>query len=342
MRKIYLDVLRIISCMAVVMFHIAGLWIQKNPITSSSYIFAQSIILLSSFMVPMFVMISGVVFLDLNREISFRHIGKKIIGLLKLYFVWSLVYYIFLGAKSQSITEFVHQIVGGHYHLWYIPMCIGLYSVVPLLRSMFAQRENVIYFVVMSFILNFICLVLYQTGWVPDLYTVIGKLQLNMFTGWIFYFVWGYSLSLLKVDKKIRILIYVLTGITVIAVLINVVYTALKGQNAVYVYNDFSLNRGLYVTAIFLIFKENEQHFRNWINKSRKSYVGILQLSQLTLGVYLVHALVIEKRAVLHIALDECNPIWAILCMTMAVCVISFLTVYILNKIPVVRKVFLA
>lgn len=101
MRKIYLDVLRIISCMAVVMFHIAGLWIQKNPITSSSYIFAQSIILLSSFMVPMFVMISGVVFLDLNREISFRHIGKKIIGLLKLYFVWSLVYYIFLGQNHK-------------------------------------------------------------------------------------------------------------------------------------------------------------------------------------------------------------------------------------------------
>ena len=96
--------------------------------------------------VPLFVMISGALMLDENyvfaKEKWFRHILK----LLCFFLFWSVAYavlYPFIKHEEINLLNAVRSILKGHYHLWFIPMIIGLYLMIPLLR-LWVNRQKAI------------------------------------------------------------------------------------------------------------------------------------------------------------------------------------------------------
>ena len=67
-RKYYLDVLRILACVAVIAFHITGIWNGRAALLYKNMLL---------FHVPVFVMISGSLFLNPDHESSLSTLYKK-------------------------------------------------------------------------------------------------------------------------------------------------------------------------------------------------------------------------------------------------------------------------
>ena len=83
--------------------------------------------------VPVFVMISGSLFL--SREITIKELYRKYIFRIAAAFVfWSAVYAVRSYLKEGSLFSAWDLFVAGNYHLWFLPMIIGLYMIVPFMK----------------------------------------------------------------------------------------------------------------------------------------------------------------------------------------------------------------
>ena len=85
------------------------------------------------FAVPIFVMISGALFLQ--RDIPTKIIYTKyILKLSVAYIFWSLIYSLYYGGNlSRHVINFINST----FHLWFIPMIIGLYIAYPIIMHLF-------------------------------------------------------------------------------------------------------------------------------------------------------------------------------------------------------------
>ena len=90
-RRWELDIIRIIACAMVVVIHVAGYGMEiMNPETWNWQV-RNLIVSMTKCTVPIFFMMSGVLFL--NREISIKQLYKKYIShILMLWLIWSSFY----------------------------------------------------------------------------------------------------------------------------------------------------------------------------------------------------------------------------------------------------------
>ena len=164
-RNFSLDIARIIAVLAVVMVHCSADFATNNPLNTKEFVFGNLFDSLSRIAVPFFLMISGSLFLDEDKEISLKTIlSKKIKSLAIITILWSIiystVYYIIfplLTIKIINVRRFVVGVIRGHYHMWYLYMIIGLYIITPFLKK-FVSKENkkmVLFFIIISFCFKF-------------------------------------------------------------------------------------------------------------------------------------------------------------------------------------------
>lgn len=143
------DLLRIISCISVIVIHVSfGLLsdvdISKNRFDYISVVFFNTV---SRFAVPIFVMLSGAFLLSNKKNSDYHYFYKKSfikIGIPTIIFsILFLLYYLFLnfiqikiGLKTHSsLFEPVIGFVTGapYYHLWYLYTTVGLYAITPII-----------------------------------------------------------------------------------------------------------------------------------------------------------------------------------------------------------------
>jgi surface polysaccharide O-acyltransferase-like enzyme len=97
-RSYHLDILRIIAIFSVLLMHTAGhtsSFFQNSPQTFT-YQFLSIFDTATRFAVPVFVMISGALFLDSNKVLSTKKLYRKnILRLVIAFFFWSLIYVLF-------------------------------------------------------------------------------------------------------------------------------------------------------------------------------------------------------------------------------------------------------
>jgi len=120
-----------------------------NSFTWDVFNFFES---LTRFTVPVFVMISGSLFLNNSMNITVKNLYKKnILRLVTAYIGWSFIYAVCLHIGSwNGIRSFVVDVINGYYHMWFVPMMIGLYILVPVLRMITADKKVMQYFIVIS------------------------------------------------------------------------------------------------------------------------------------------------------------------------------------------------
>ena len=94
-RARYIDSLRVLAAIAVVIIHVSA-HNYTSPVTSTAWHIVMFYDGCSRWAVPVFVMISGTVFLKLKADISVKDlVCKYTYRLLRVFFLWSL-FYIFL------------------------------------------------------------------------------------------------------------------------------------------------------------------------------------------------------------------------------------------------------
>lgn len=232
-RIAYIDVLRIISAFAVIIVHVtANDW--ANAFHDSMWhiynVYRASV----NWCNPVFVMVSGVFFLDPCKILSIEKLYKKyILRIMLAIAFWGLFYYlpdIVYGyvCKSGTITGqtwlfIAKKIVFGvpWHHLWYLYMIIGLYMLAPLYRifSRFASKKDFVYlllvFVVFGSILPMIKSVLAFFHYESSIY-----FSVEQAATWTGYFFAGYFFSKYEISRKSKYAIYV-------AGLLSLIFTVL-------------------------------------------------------------------------------------------------------------------
>lgn len=199
-RQWYLDLLRVISIAAVVVIHTAAQYWSSLSVTSYEWNMANVFDGAMRWAVPVFVMISGALFLDPKKEQPIKKLySKNVLRIVTIILFWGLVYALLHKPPTDltfsSLYDFFKVWVLGHYHMWFLYMIAGLYILVPILRCITASEQSTAYFLAVAFIVNSIIPFLTSFGHLSLLSDLLTKMMFEVPIGYSFYFVLGYWLN---------------------------------------------------------------------------------------------------------------------------------------------------
>lgn len=341
-RKIQYDLLRIIAAFSVVMLHSAAQFWYDLDVRSTEWVIANSYNAVFRFGVPIFVMISGALFLDNGYKLNLKRLyTRNILRLVILYIVWSCIYGLYdcigYGFAALSYKEILREMLSGRYHLWFLPMIVGIYVLLPILKSWVehTDKKNLQYFLTLFFVLQICSETLRAFSKMDELHYILDLAKIEMACGYIGYFVWGYYIVHVGIGKKLQRAIYVSF---VPAIFLNIIFGNLlawrEGMAVGAVYDSFGIFTFLMVTALFSFAAE----------KGKKVSLGevaqriVKEISAGTLGVYVMHIGLMEALKLLGVhSMMLPNvigiPVYAALCFE-----ICLLAAAILRRIPVIGK----
>ena len=348
-RIIYLDYLRVAAIMSVVILHVAAQnWynLDGQSLEWNIFNFYDSIV---RWGVPIFVMISGSLFLSKKIETKSIYI-KNVLKLVIVYFVWSIFYGIFVPIdKFIMIIEgkisyklIITNIIEGCYHMWFIPMIIGIYMCIPIIKQIIKSKSIMKYFMRLSLVFSFIVpqIVWFFNDFIGGFFTeiinkinsIISNMNMHLVLGFTFYFILGYILNNINLEKYQRNIIYILGTIGFSStVLLNAIIAWKTNQPCPTYYDNFSINVLLESIAIHTFFKYK-------IFNSKKLNAVISKLSKYSFGAYLSHIFVIEALQSLGLNTLLFSPIISVPIISIITIIISYIISFILNKIPKINK----
>lgn len=232
----------------------------------------------------------------------------------------------------------ITQIISGHSHLWFVPMIIGLYLMVPLLR-LWVKEENVRsveYFLLLSVVFAFVVpqgmeMLLYEFKQLKTIQTLVDNMHMRYPVGYTAFFVLGWHLNRrIRRKKLVCGLGIVGFGMTFMGIYAASVLMKMKTYPF---YENFTINVLLYSAAIFVLCRE-------WFEHAKKPD-GLLERSvgwigKYSLGIYAVHVCVISE---LMGVLGQMHAAAAMALIFVLTVVISGVVSMILHKIPLLKKV---
>lgn len=315
-RLIQFDLLRILAIFFMMLLHIAGSnwdWTAVDSFEWNTFNVYDSI---ARCCVPIFVMISGMFFLNDDRIEPIGYIYKKrILRLVTAYLFWSTLYslYVNLILQNDSGVEIKKQIaidiVNGRYHLWFVPMMIGLYMVVPFLKKICSDKKTEEYYIILVIVFTFGLNVLKL---IPQsdifVYGILGNFNLYMVLGMIS---------------------------AVLTIIATVVISKKNGYPTQTFYGYLMPNVLGMAVAVYVFFAKRVS---KWKFSERMKTV-IVKISQISFGMYLIHDFfIILFSKYLNITTMSFNAIISVPFITVCVFVLSMFGAYLLSKIPYVNK----
>ncbi len=344
-RNYSLDIIRIVAALAVVMIHCSSNFIKQFDPPSAEFMLGNFLDSISRIGVPLFLMISGALFLNEKKEVTIKGIlTKNVKSLAIITLLWAIIYavvfYVILPAsdgKEVDMERVFLAILNGHYHMWYLYMIIGLYLITPFLKT-FVRKDNknmVLFFILISLCSQFFecivkaaCKLGYDLAFINEF---MNGFYLDFFGGYITYFLVGWYIVHVGIPKKwVRFLIYALGALSLMGIMTFVYFTG-DYPNA---YENICIPVFLYSTSVFLLLNNIKFRLKEPVAK------GVVLLSKLTFGIYLVHVLVIKFYSMGHPYTNNCVLYIAVY--YSVVLGVSFLFSLILSKIPILKNLIKA
>lgn len=349
-RVIWIELLRVMACIGVIGIHAGSQHFRDMPLDSSVWAVSNFYHGINRFAVASFIMISGCLYLDSKRTWNLRRLWKRnILPMAAAYIFWQMFYAVYRiitngtlakGSKA-ALVKFMVYISKSYFHLWYLPMLIGLLIITPMLweivnsaRGKQWEEYMIVLFLVfqiLPYTINY-----FSLPWKDHIMDILQTVQPEMVTGYIGYFILGHYLSHYEVSKKLEYLVYVL-GVILILAAIGLCYISSQksGKPIQSFYENYTLAGFFWGSSFFLFFKNYVSKIK-WNEKQEKR---ICYLGSCTFGIYLIHALI---RDILHrIGIDSMmisNTAIAIPVLITMIFVLSLAAVMIIKKIPRVSK----
>lgn len=269
----YLDSLRALATVAVVAIHVAsnnwyGFIGTVDWITFTVYAG------ICKFCVPVFFMISGVLFLNPARHYTIKRLYAHNIARLVLFLlVWSLIYLVFhLLENGESITgasllDCVKSILKGdtQTHFWFVYALIGIYIVAPIIKVFTdnANKKMVEYFLVLWLIIQSFFTAISQVPLIAPVFNNIDKMMIQVTVSYLGFFVLGHYLNTYKLDRRMRRLSYVLgilgMMLSVALTMFLSMHTGIPDESC---FGYFFPGIVFYSVAVFVFFKQRGEGIR--------------------------------------------------------------------------------
>ncbi|MPM21039.1 O-acetyltransferase WecH [bioreactor metagenome] len=339
-RVVYADVLKIFASFSVVFLHVAaGGWGSADIVSYEWKVFNIYDSMLR-FGVPVFVMASGMFLLRPVKNISIGDIYKKYIPRIVICFLsWSFLYAIYpvVSGKMQFEQEkFLREFIFGHYHMWYLYMIVGLYIITPILRKIVQDKKSSEYFIILSVVFAFVLPFAAKVFQLKDFEMFVRKFEVSMVLGYSGYFVLGYYMDTYELKSAARKIIYAAGIIGVAATAVFTSMTSLKsGKADGMFYSYLSPNVLVCSMAVFVFFRYSVSK----INFGTKSLRAAGVLSACSFRIYLVHDFFNMFLYEWGISAMNYNPAISVPVIAALVFAMSFITSYIIGKIPFLNKI---
>ncbi|MBQ3395421.1 MAG: acyltransferase family protein [Synergistaceae bacterium] len=327
----YLDSLKVLAAFCVIFIHAASDVWHKSDVYSLEYCVINIYEGLIRWCVPAFAMISGAVFI--RRDIPLRVIFiKYIFRIFTAFIFWSVFYALIHYHVNEDFDMAVTLLITGYFHMWYLPMTMALYAVIPFMKLIAKSESLTKYFLVLSLIafLAFpqaINATLLFSGLYGNILSQLrGNFYFSLAGGFTGYFLLGYVLSVIEIDSRLERMIYAF-GIAGFIMTVILAHSAsvMTGEPDQRFYDAMNIHIMLVSAAVFVYFRMHDL-----------SCEFMSKISRYSMGAYLIHAELLRLARLMNV-LSFC-PLIAIPVVSLAVLVISYALSALLNQISFVNK----
>ena len=332
---LYINILRILACFLVVINHTNGYVLNYGGLGET--VFYSLIFSVCKIGVAVFLMITGA--LVLGKEYDFKKVTKCIVRVLLPAVVISLILYIegSGGIGNANIITFLGSFLQKPYILpyWYIYALVGIYLALPFLQKMIKNFKEKDY---LWFILLFLIL--------PSILTLIttyvhininANFQIAFFPSIVAMVVCGKFISVIKMSKKYFVISIVVFMLSWVLMFLSMFIPYLIDGKLSYALDAWnSLPVILMAMATFYIVR----YIYEKRMMSEKIEIIISAIASTTFGIYLVHYVLnyrIYSVRIFQNFFGAC-PIVAVIALDVATFVVCMIIVYILKKIPIIKK----
>lgn len=331
---VYLNYLRVFAALAVLVLHVicTPVAYYQNLYSSTELFWVRFARNLMNWCVPVFVMITGVLFLNPDKELPLSKLFKKYISrfVLVILIFGTLYCFMELLFSDRNITlgkillAVKNTLTGKSWdHMWYIYMVIGLYLLLPPMKIFINNVSDKLLYFTLGILFLFSSIIPYLQQFM-DL-----NLQFPCVSIYLFYLLFGYVIHYKN---------FCLKNVYAVIILISYcVYISLIQFNSFFLIENNAFLRTLgyespiVAVAAFAIFS---------LCKNIKKESRIINfVAPLTFGVYIMHPVFINFcYKVFHITVENYPLIISLVIVSLITIIGSLLATWILRLIPFVRK----
>lgn len=335
-RIYHIELLRIIACFFVIVNHTnSNIFLNRSP--DLTWVISVTYFFVSKLAVPVFIMITG--YVSLIKQDSYKKTLSKVFRMVIVLVVFSAFYYIYQALSGTrpcaNIVDFFENLLAGTIitSFWYLYLYIGILLMMPFLQRFVKaldKKDFHVFFAISAIVFSIWPILVH---YIPELnYTA--SFQIPLFNSYICMLFIGYYFRLYGEANQKKDWVFV--GVFAISLLGNVVLTFgeyMTTQGADYLFYD---NR----TLVFIMLEAvSIFYFASYFKCSEKKGKIIRTIGECTFGIYLIADYVTIKTWFLYQNLC-CNlhPVLAVVLWEVTIFSISFLIVWILKKIPGIKK----
>ncbi len=306
MRNSNLDLARVAAILAIVLGHTMMIFWDFDPASPAWAVYNLMWILVRGTLM-LFFMISGTLFMN-RKKLDFRRHMRRTLHLLALFYLWSFLCSAidarFLHYWTRD-TAFLPLVLGGYFHLWFLPTMAMCYCALPLLHGLaHGDRDNVWRGSVLLFAIVTVRTTLGAIPGKPEwLEAALRPYDLYYFRYFVIMPI-GWQLYERRLSKRA---LGILGAVTLAACLL---FAWLNRRHAISVgaavdtyYGDLTVTAGLMAAFLYSLFLRVPE---------LPPRVGRLMqsLSACSFGVYLIHPIVIDALRSRHLDLTQYSALW--------------------------------
>lgn len=338
-RVVEYDLIRVVAAIMVVVLHVSVHKWYTTPVDSWEWHVMNFYDSLTRSAVPLFFMVSGVVFLS-RDEISIERLWKhNILHLVWIYVLWSALYAVdHLGIYKLTLEGFFARTLRSADHLWFIPSLVGVYILLPMILGAIKYKDGKYekYFIAIFILFGVMKATLNALPWTSDeVRTIIGKVNVE-WTSYIGYYILGHYLAKCDTKKYKRMCLVVFTITVSVATIVGGWWAASQGEPSGILYGYTTLPVFVEAVCLFVFLKECK------IRSGSVAEKVVTELASSTLMIYLFHVFVYKHLDIwfgIHpMSFNTWLSIPVISFVSVAVCVGVW---YIVKRIPIVNKILI-
>ena len=340
-RQISFSYLRVFSALAIIVLHTvsnASVY-YRDVIPQTTYFLSSAVVRLLMWAVPCFVMATGALLLDPNRNITIKKLYSKyvlriLLTIVFFFFVYQLCDF-WINKEPFTVSEFLKaflEMFNGQTwsHVWYLYLILGIYFLLPAYRLISANASDT----VMKYIL-LIHLVFITVLPISTVFGVQSAFYIHVSSVYPFYLFAGYAISkgIIKIPRRVAVIIYLIAA--ALTVLFTYFYSK-DESSAVHILLGYnSLPVAIQSVCLFSLFNEIK-------NKDTKAEKVIEDIDLRTFGIYMVHPILIRiayKLMAINPYNDKLPAVLIFIILIILFSLLSYIITRILQLIPGIRKI---
>jgi len=333
---VWLDVARVVSIFAVVFLHVAASVVTEQAFGTQAWWYGNVYDAMVRWCVPVFVMISGALLLRTDKAESVTvFYRKRAARVLIPLIVWTVIFLFWKGERGMfslanlSLTSVARSIASGkpHYHLWFLFMMSSLYLFTPFIRILVRNATRAELWLLVGLLFGIAAL--------HEISGIFIDQGLSLFLYWFLsylpYFLCGHLIATSERKFSRGLLLTVFSA--------SVVLTA---AGCYFLSGAKDLMHGLYFHQYLSITVIPMSVSLMWLFKLL-SFDGMSSrtfrhLSELTLGVYLIHPLFLESFRYFAFKQERYFPLISVPIVAATMFAVSLLAAFVLYRIPYLKR----